>query len=298
MRKNIIKLLTIAAVLIISSSVSAQQQFSFTQYMNNPTQFNPAYSTISDNANFNILGRRQLVGITGAPVTYLFNGSVPISSIGGSAGVIVLNDNDPVYKYTEVNAFLAKKVQLSGTNYLSVSLNAGFRNMKADFSQVDPSDPKFQTGDVNETIPNLGFGVMFFGSDYYVGLSVPRFTLKQTQINTNVSDSYYLSAAWLKDLGDDFKIKPACLLAYPGPNLPLSYNLSATFYAKNVVGLGVNYHSDNMVAGILSLFLDNNFKIGYSYQVATGKYALGGSINTTQELSLGYSFGKGGIKLL
>src|SRR5476651_182243 len=93
MRKNIIKLLTIAAVLIISSSVSAQQQFSFTQYMNNPTQFNPAYSTISDNANFNILGRRQLVGITGAPVTYLFNGSVPISSIGGSAGVIVLNDN-------------------------------------------------------------------------------------------------------------------------------------------------------------------------------------------------------------
>jgi type IX secretion system PorP/SprF family membrane protein len=205
--------------------------------------------------------------------------------------LVVLQDKIGSENLTEINAFFAKKVQLSGTNFLSASINAGFRNHKITYSSLDPSDPKFQNSDVNETITNLGFGVMLYGSNYYVGLSLPRLSLSS---GTNTApNAYYLTGAYVKDLGTDFKLKPSVLLAYQGNALPLEYNLAATLYVKDAFGVGASYRNDNALAGILSVNVTKNIQFGYSYQFSVGKYPIGSINNTTQELTLSYRFGKG-----
>ncbi|MBW4891062.1 PorP/SprF family type IX secretion system membrane protein [Mucilaginibacter sp. HMF5004] len=273
-----------------SNKALAQQPFTFTQYMNNLTPVNNAYSTTDNAGSVNLIGRRQWVGIDGAPSSFLLNGSVPLAGVGGNVGLVLLQDKIGPENLTEINAFFAKKVQLSGGNFLSASINAGFRNHKITYSSLDPSDPKFQNSDVNETITNLGFGVMLYGSNYYVGLSLPRLSLNS---GTNTSpNAYYLTGAYVKDLGTDFKIKPSVLLAYQGNALPLEYNFSATLYVKEDVGVGFNYRNDNAVAGILTVNVAKNIQFGYSYQFSVGKYPVGGVNNTTQELTLSYRFGK------
>jgi type IX secretion system PorP/SprF family membrane protein len=144
---------------------------------------------------------------------------------------------------------------------------------------------------VNETISNLGFGVMLFGSNYYVGLSVPRVSLSSSAVS-GLPTAYYLTGAYIKDLGTDFKIKPSVVLAYQGSALPLEYNASATLFVKNAFGVGFNYGNDNGIAGILTVNIGNNIQFGYSYQFSVGKYPIGGINNTTQELTLSYRFGK------
>jgi len=276
---------------IWNNKALAQEPFTFTQYMNNVTPINNAYSTMDNAGSVDVVGRKQWIGINGAPSTFLLNGYLPIADIGSDVGLVALQDKIGSESLTEINAFFAKKIQLSGTSFLSASINAGFRNHKLTYSSLDPTDPSFQNSDINETIPNLGFGVMLFGSNYYVGVSVPRLSLNNSAVS-GLPTAYYLTGAYVQDLGSDFKVKPSALLSYQGNALPLEYNFSAILYMKEVVGIGFSYRSDSALAGILSVNLNKNLRFGYSYQFSVGNYALGGINNTTQELTLSYRFGK------
>src|SRR4051812_37002614 len=92
-RKLHILLMFVAALQLYSHKALAQQPFTFTQYMNNLTPVNAAYSTLDNVANVNAVGHKGLIGINGGPSTFLFNGSVPIPSLTSAAGLMVLNDS-------------------------------------------------------------------------------------------------------------------------------------------------------------------------------------------------------------
>jgi type IX secretion system PorP/SprF family membrane protein len=283
-------------VLLIREGAQAQtQSFSFTQYMDNLTPLNPAYSLLDQANSVNTMARKQWVGIDGAPTTFLINGNIPIPSINGAAGLIVLNDQFAIEHQTEANFYFAKAIQLGQNNYLSVSLNAGIRNYVANYSNLDPSDPVF-SNDVRETKPNIGFGVMYFSDWYYLGLSAPELTITSlgtasVQSNNNFKSHYYFSGALITDLGEDFKLKPSVLLSY-AKDLPLLADVSGIFYIKETLGLGTSYRvNQKQLAGILTLNLEQ-VHIGYSYQFGTSNN-LGGFNLATHEVTLGYRFGKG-----
>lgn len=296
MKKNIYILFLLAAVFALwNNRALAQQPFTFTQYMNNVTPVNAAYSTLDDATNANVIGRKQFIGINGAPSTFMFNGSAPIPSLKSTAGLVVLNDKYGAENLTEINIFFAKKIQLNTTTFLSTAINGGFRTYK--LSNVDAADPSFIGSDINQTSVNLGLSVMLHSSNYYVGLSLPRLSLntigKSAVENNYYMNTYYLTGAYLLPMGTDFNLKPAALVSYSGNNIPMAFNVSTTLYVKDIVGLGVNYRNTNDVAGILSIIINKNINLGYSYQFSTAAYAIGGINNSTQEVTLSYRFGNG-----
>src|SRR3546814_18947683 len=82
-----------------------------------------------------------------------------------------------VEKLTEASAFFAKSVRISATEYLGLSLNAGFSYMDGRLSQLDPMDPAFREA-VKATDALVGFGVMMYRTERYsVGLSLHRLSL-------------------------------------------------------------------------------------------------------------------------
>jgi len=287
--------LSMFMLLITGNSVNAQQQlFSYSQYMDNLTPLNPAYSLLDKAGSINTLASKQLIGINGGPTTYLLNGNIPFESINGSAGLIVLNDQLAIENETEVNAYFAKAIQVGPEGYLAVSLNAGLRNYIANFSSLDPTDPTFKN-DVRETKPNVGFGVMYYTDWYYLGLSVPELTINSlgtagVQNNTNFTNHYYFAAALIANIDEDIKFKPATLLSYTS-GIPILADISGTFYLKDILGIGLNYGTDKTMAGILTINF-NQFHIGYSYKFNVASQNLGGVNNATHEVTLSYRFGK------
>ena len=270
-----------------------QQEFGYTQYMDNLTPFNQAYSMLDKSGSVNALVRKQFVGIQGAPSTFIFNGNLPIESISGASGILVMNDKFAIESNTQFSAYFAKSIQLSDADYLAVSISGGFKSYKANFSTLDASDPQFRN-DVRQTKPNLGFGIMYYNDNYYVGLSMPELTITglgtaSVQDNTNFRNHYYFSGAFITDLADGIKIKPAAMVAY-AKGIPVIANVSGTIFLKDVLGVGLNYRSDNEAAGILSINM-NSFKLGYSYQFGTASSNLGGFNNSIHEVSLTYRFG-------
>jgi type IX secretion system PorP/SprF family membrane protein len=204
-----------------------------------------------------------------------------------------MNDKFAIESNTQISAYFAKSIQLSDAEYLAVSISGGFKSYMANFSTLDASDPQFRN-DVRQTKPNLGFGVMYYGDNYYVGLSMPELTITglgtaSVQDNTNFRNHYYFSGAFITDLVDGIKIKPAAMVAY-AKGIPVTANVSGTIFLKDVLGVGLNYRSDNEAAGILSINM-NSFRLGYSYQFGTASNNLGGFNNSIHEITLTYRFG-------
>jgi type IX secretion system PorP/SprF family membrane protein len=276
------------------SRVKAQQFFSYSQYMNNLTPLNPAYSVLDNNGSINALVRKQWLGIPGAPTTRIFNANLPLEPIGASMGLVAMDDQFAVEHLTEVNAYFAKSVRLTKNDYLAVSMDAGLRRYMANYSSLDPNDPQFRDN-VIETKPNLGFGVMLYSDKYYLGVSLPELTVRSLGTGSIVDNTYFrnhynFSAAYLINVAEDIDFKPAGLLTYTR-GIPVIADISGTFYMKKMVGFGLDYRTNTEMAGIMSISFDT-FRFGYSYQVGTASNNIGGINFATQELTLTYRFGK------
>jgi type IX secretion system PorP/SprF family membrane protein len=201
----------------------------------------------------------------------------------------MIQDKLGVESQTEASLFYAKSVQLSDNSYFGASVNAGFQGYKSDYSQLDPADPEFRD-DVNQHAAIIGLGIMFYNPEkFYIGASLPRFSLGNHNTPGFRQSSYYFSAGFLQEISDDINIKPAALISY-SPAIPVLADISTTVYF-GTVGIGINYRSNNEVAGIFS-YLFNNFRAGYSYQAGISNRIIGNYINATHELSFGFRFGK------
>jgi type IX secretion system PorP/SprF family membrane protein len=294
-RFNIAALL-MASVLFSAKRVNAQAEkiIGYTQYADNLTAFNPAYSLLDKAGSVSSLLSRQFVEIqNGAPTAFLFNLNLPFEQMDASGGLIVKNNSIGPETLTEVNAFFAKAIQLTDKDFLSVSLNAGFRKY-VDLA-LDPDDPEFNT-DIRQTSPNLGFGVMAYGDDYFLGISVPELTIKSlgnadVTSQVDLKNHYFLTGALLEPLDDDFKFKPSFIIAYAS-GAPVEADVSGMLYIKDMIGLGVGYRTSKLAEGMIT-YTFNYFRLGYSYQVGTESNNFGGVNSATQEITLSYRFGKG-----
>jgi type IX secretion system PorP/SprF family membrane protein len=291
-------LLTGALLLFITAG-RAQQATSYTQYPDNQVTFNSSYSLLDKAGSVNLNSRKQWAGIEGAPYTFQLNGSLPIERINGAAGLSATYDKFNIEKLTEISAFFAKAVRLSESNYFAASFNAGFRNYKATYSEVDGSDPSFRD-DIRETVGTVGLGLLLYHPEkYYIGASIPRLSIRSlgsasAEDKRNYSNTYYFSGAYLFTLNGDVKLKPATMLSYSRA-FDTQADISATVYLKDRFGIGVNYRTTDEIAGILSVMLNNNIKIGYSYQTGIGNDNIGRVSNGSHEVSLGFRFGKTNI---
>lgn len=284
-----------AFALVAVVSLEAQQPLTHTQYGEIHTPLNAAASLMAPQGAVSIIGRRQWVGLDGAPTVYWGGGHVGFRRFGATAGLNVRHETLAVEKLTEASAFFAKSVRISESEYLGLSLNAGVSYMDGRFSQLDPADPAFRE-DIRETDALVGFGVLLYRPDrYYVGLSLPRLMLGSLGVtgNTryNFRSIYHLTAGAVFNMGVDFQFRPSLLVTH-AENLRPQAEVSAMFFVKRTIGLGLNIRSYGSMAGMAQINVQR-LGLGYSYQFGTRNEALNRSIsNNTHEIGLSYRFGK------
>lgn len=288
------KILLLLMLTPIVGVVKAQQTFSYTQYMDNLTPVNPAFSLLSNDGSIHTIVRKQWLGITGAPTSYLFNANFQLKDIGSAWGIISRDDEFSVEHITYFNGFFAKSIALNEDEKLAVSVTAGFKYYNTNYASLDPLDPAARN-DVKQFSPDVGLGLMYYTDNYYVGLSVPDITFKSSvtkvQDNNNWRNNYYLAGGFMHEFEDDFKMKPSAMLCYIR-GVPMIADISTMFYTKDVLGVGASYRTNNEAAVILSFDL-NLFHFGYSYQFGTSSTNIGGTGNATHEVSMAIHFGRG-----
>ncbi len=260
----------IGCAFLITSHLFGQQVPHYTQYMYNMNIINPAYVASRSDLTIGLLGRKQWVGVEGAPETQTF-------SISGRAfeglglGISVVHDKIGLAEETNFNADISYTIVTSSQTRLALGVKGGFSNFTNNLTQGITPD-----GDINPdltgTYPNFGFGAFYYTKHFYVGLSIPqllktpKFRLDNNQYTSGISEDlhYFLTLGYVFELNEKVKFKPSTLLK-KASGLPLQVDLNANLLYNNFIEFGISYRYHDAISAVVALSVNETIRVGYSY---------------------------------
>lgn len=280
------KLVTLVLFFIGFESMYSQQDSQFTQYMYNTININPAYAGSRGVMSIFGLYRNQWVGLDGAPVTSTASLNTPIGNSNIGLGLSFISDKIGPSDDTSISADISYSIPTSETFKLSFGLKATANLLNVDFTKLsifDPTDPRFQNNVDNKFSPNIGAGIYLHSNKTYFGLSVPNFLETKhfdQSAATNTSASfvakermhYYAIAGHVFDLSSSVQFKPA-VLAKAVQGAPLQLDVSGNFLINEKFTFGVAYRWSAAMSAMVGFQVNNNWFIGYGYDLETTKLA-------------------------
>ncbi|MFY7885652.1 MAG: type IX secretion system membrane protein PorP/SprF, partial [Dolichospermum sp.] len=171
---------------IYSTSIFAQHDPQFTQYMYNTINVNPAYAGSSGVMSVFGMYRTQWVGLDGAPNNIALSLNTPISDSNMGLGFSLVNDKIGPTSQSNISADFAYALPINDNYKLAVGIKATANLFDVDYSKLNSfsaNDP-LHYNVTNEFNPNIGAGAYLYSEKLYLGLSVPNI-LENTYYNDN-----------------------------------------------------------------------------------------------------------------
>lgn len=314
------KVVVLFISLLFAGRAMAQQNIQFSQYVFNSLSINPAYAGYKEEWFAQFALRAQWVGVEGAPKT----GAISIDGILDprdrkmGLGLQVTSDKIGPQFTTSITGNYAYRLQLNDddTQRLSFGIGVGIVQYNLNGNMINTSEEGDQAlvlNNENSLKPDVRFGVYYNSDFWYMGFSLlDAFYGTQTS-NTTMSSSFnisrsrhaYFIAGGLINISPEMRVRPSLLMKedFKGPT-SLDMNVMAIFNDK--LWLGGSYRTglslwkqelnelhlakQNSVSGIVQVFVNDRFRIGYSYDYVTSK--LGSNQNGSHELTMGFTFGR------
>ena len=271
----------IVMLLLLTGTLSAQQDAQFTQYMYNTININPAYAGSRGSLNVFALHRTQWVGLDGAPVTSTLSVNTPIKESNLGLGVSIISDKIGPSEETNISVDMAYSINTSDDFKLSFGIKASANLLNIDFNkltQYDSNDNIFAYNVDNRFSPNIGVGLYYHSDKTYVGISAPN--LLETRhfdryasagSNSHLANEkihYYLIAGHVFDLNPNVKFKPSVLTKVV-QGAPLQVDVSGNFMINDKFVAGVAYRWSAALSGMVGFQVNNSWFIGYGYDLET-----------------------------
>lgn len=273
------KLLSTILLLLSLSTLFAQQDALFSQYMFNKLAINPAYAGSRELLTADLLYRYQWVNIDGAPKTISASLHSPLNNPHLALGANVYNDQIGAMSTTGVMGTFAYRI-IFPKSKLSFGLQAGFKSSGIDYSLInsrDGNDPFMIYRDElkKKAVPDANFGVYYYSQRFYAGISSQQLLQNQTLM---VSDSagntqftkllthFYGMVGGAIPMGDNVVFRPSLLVKYV-KNAPAQLDVNASFLFANVLWLGASYRTEKAVSFMTEINIAQNIRLGYSYDI-------------------------------
>lgn len=274
------KKLYLATVFLLAFTleIQAQQDPHYTQYMYNMNVINPAYAGSKEGLSGGLLYRQQWVELQGAPKTATLSIHSPVGKNVG-LGLSAISDKIGPIQENNVYGDFSYTLNLGGEHRLALGLKAGATFQKVGlFSDIgngyvkQPGDISFSE-DSNNTFLNVGSGMFYYTSKYYVAFSVPNM-LKSNYLDVKRNGQqykfgsetlhYFLTGGYVFQLSQNLKFKPS-LMIKSAFNAPISLDLSSNFLFMNKFEAGLTYRLDDSFGAMVNFAITPGIRIGYAY---------------------------------
>lgn len=317
MTNRLKKYMAMACFVFCMADAAAQQTVQFSQYVFNGLAVNPAYAGYKEDWTANFSSRLQWVGFPGAPET-------GVTSVDGTTGnnanvglgALVTFDKLGPETISSIYANYAYRLRLDAedTKRLCFGLGFGVAQYTVDGSEfiaTDAGDDDVPASTVSKFTPDFRFGVYYYSPGWYVGASV--FNLLAQAINNadggtpiiQPDRTLYLTGGAMLPLSEDIGLKPSLMIKedFKGPtNLDLtafvtfahrvwlgaSYSTGVPLWSKT--NLQSDLENTDAVTAIVEFYINENFRIGYSYDFTTSQLA--NYQSGSHELSVSLTFGR------
>jgi type IX secretion system PorP/SprF family membrane protein len=283
------------------SSLMAQQDPQFTQYMYNGMYYNPAFAGKDGGFRFSALHRSQWLNYTtasgqgGAPVTQLLTAQGRLDGKNIGYGLTIVNDQIGATGNLEINLQGAYHKNFNRST-LSFGAYVGMYSSSIDYEElivVNPEPNLPSSGTESQLNFNVGAGLLFDARNYYIGLSSrhinePNFDFGDgSYANQLKNHSYLLLGYRFRPVGQ-LAIEPSFLLKSVSFN-NFSYEVSVIATYQNKISGGIGFRGEESVSFILgySILKDNSLKLGYAFDLVVSSEQA--KSPTSHELMLRYT---------
>ena len=292
-------------ILLGSYRAVAQQEVMVSQYMFNQLFLNPAYAGSHAYMSSSLLHRSQWLKVEGAPRTSMMAVDAPLMKGKMGAGLSIVHDQIGVSRDLDIAGHYAYHIRVNETSKLAFGLRAGLSIYSARLSELsywDTNDQVFQGDITNKPVGKFGFGLYWYDTRTYVGLSVPTIYAADDRIAMNATgviedyftQHYYLTAGHVFTLNESFDIKPSTMIKYT-PAAPIEADVNCNVLYRERIWFGLGYRTGHALVGMLEYQVNPMLRIGYAYDMTTS--ALRTYTSGSHEIMLGMDFGKEPIRI-
>lgn len=252
----------------------AQQIPNFSLYNMNHYLLNPAATGTTDRFPVSASFRKQWAGIDNTPTVQYLSGNLKVADAMGVGARITNFQAGPLRK-TGIEGTYSYHIALGGgETKLSMGLSLLFYQFslsKSDMLVKDQDDEVFM-GDEQMFVPDAGVGTYLYGSNYYVGISVPQLFQRNIDLKTDAIIQqkqvrhYYLHGGYVFEASTDFKIEPSALLKFVEAGI-FQADINALVTYKDMVNVGVSYRTEDALSFQVG-YKNPDVFIGYAYDLA------------------------------
>lgn len=271
------KSLALITFIACSFLAKGQQTASFAQYMFNPLAINPAYAGSHNLLDASFITRFQNVGLEGAPSTQTFAIHTPLWIKSLSAGALIIRDKIGVISNTGVHGIGAYRIFFDedGEHSLSFGMQYGIINYRADYTNLlslDPNDPYFNT-DVNQSRLNIGAGMFYRNTNYFVGIAMPHMMNNVFDRGDNFttvfqSVPFLVHGGYVYEINPFLRVKPNFLFRVTDGKIS-DIDLNASIQFDDLLWVGASYRFPGINL-LTELRLTDQLLLGYAYALEKG----------------------------
>jgi type IX secretion system PorP/SprF family membrane protein len=290
------KLIYTFLITTITVSAWAQSEAIYTFNLFNQLNFNPAYAGSKEVLDAGLIYRNQWYsGIDGSPKNINAYGHMPIAKRRSAIGLNLLNDKIGLDKILTIGADYAYRIKFNGSNVLALGLGARVENARSDWGEaneaVEGGDTEIGDGVESRTTFNVGPGVFFKNSKFYLGASLPRMLANSLYGDKNKFsgkvNTWFIQGGFSLPVGRNVELLPN-VQARINPSAPFDIDLNLNVMFNKRLMVGAMYRLDDSLDGLLVYQFNNGLRLGvaYDFTLSELKKATDGSF----ELMLGYTF--------
>ena len=266
MRKTFVTLVCLS----LAISVNAQHEPIYTQYGMNQGMFNPAYTAVNNVFGVSLMSRVQWIGLNGAPFTNTLIAQTSFFNNKGGAGLLINSNTYSVSNNLEIFAQAAYKIATGIDSQLSIGLQAGYLDYRNDFTKIPEADldPLFGAVEENVSEPNVGMGIFFNTTNFYLGFSIPKYIEYKSSENAtdllNYKRHYYGSVGAVLPMGL-LKFKATALTIITDDNF--SYELTTSLLLAETIWAGIFTRNLNAFGAMGMFEITDRLKLGLTVEL-------------------------------
>lgn len=300
-------------VLVIAFSAVksfAQQDPQYSLYQYNQMVINPAYAGARDAIAMVADVRKQWAGFDGAPTTAAFSIHSPVANNKIGIGLNGSSDKIGAKSITSFYGNFSYILKINNKTKLAFGARAGYSNYKFNSSAIKYKDSEESAYadlySANKGALDVDAGLYLRTNTFYVGLSATHlnqgsiykgsFQVRDT--SGSYSLSYTLRPHIFLTIGKSFVIKENFLFS---PSLMVkavagkpSVDVNLNFFAAKRVWFGIFVRQKYGIGALFQVYVTNQFRVGYSYDIGTGprKY-----LGSSHEIMIGFDIKKSKSKM-
>lgn len=269
-----------------SFGLLAQNDVLYSNYMFNPSYYNPSVVGVDRVSHFMALVRSQWTGYTssfdgsgGAPSSQLVSAAIPVEGSITGVGLTIINDRIGPQNTFSVDFPVSYSFEIR-PGLLSVGIAPGVYFRTLNFNDLrfnNPADPLNIGTSESQTRINLASGVTFQSDEnYFIGISGtnllnPTFDFGSDSLAVPMKTSLILTSGYYWIFSDDIVLQPSMIVRSDFDTFTFDLSMLVEYQEKGWAGLSFR-RAEAVILMIGYSFMEGNkLKIGYSMDYVTNE---------------------------